>query len=283
LFDAFLNPAAFNDGGTAGPLTANQAVGSIVRGLSQQVGNELDEFVTSSVRNRSSVCRSTCRRSTSRAAKRGIPSLNSARRQFYNATLNSAVSALRELVEFGLNLKHKESLTNFIAAYGKGANAGALNPRRRSRRSAARQTSLLLNNLFMFEPAATSGLDDVDYWVGGLAERQAAFGGLLGTTFNFVFEKQLDNLQNGDRFYYLNRLDGLNLRSQIEDNTLAELARRNSDVGGVMANVFETADHNFEMATLVGTAPLNFVDGSQILDACRWDEALLRPSAQGLT
>ncbi len=55
---------------------------------------------------------------------------------------------------------------------------------------------------------ATSGLDNVDFWVGGLAERQAVFGGLLGSTFNFVFEKQLENLQDGDRFYYLQRTDG---------------------------------------------------------------------------
>src|SRR6266850_572327 len=283
LFDAFLNPAAFNDGGTAGPLTANQAVGSIVRGLSQQVGNELDEFVTSSVRNSLvGLPLDLPAINIARGRSEGIPSLNSARRQFYNATLNSAVTPYANWFEFGLNLKHKESLTNFIAAYGKGANAGALNTATTlaAKRSAA--TSLLLNNLFMFEPAATSGLDDVDYWVGGLAERQAAFGGLLGTTFNFVFEKQLDNLQNGDRFYYLNRLDGLNLRSQIEDNTLAELARRNSDVGGVMANVFETADHNFEMATLVGTAPLNFVDGSQILTLADGTKLFFDPLHRGL-
>ena len=40
-------------------------------------------------------------------------------------------------------------------------------------------------------------------------ERQAVFGGLLGATFNFVFEQQLEHLQDGDRFYYLQRLDGL--------------------------------------------------------------------------
>ena len=35
------------------------------------------------------------------------------------------------------------------------------------------------------------------------------FGGMLGSTFNFVFETQLENLQNGDRFYYLQRIAGL--------------------------------------------------------------------------
>ena len=38
-----------------------------------------------------------------------------------------------------------------------------------------------------------------------------AFGGMLGSTFNFVFEAQLENLQDGDRFYYLSRLANLNL------------------------------------------------------------------------
>ena len=38
---------------------------------------------------------------------------------------------------------------------------------------------------------ATSGLDRVDLWVGGLAETTNLFGGLLGSTFNYVFENQL--------------------------------------------------------------------------------------------
>ena len=34
------------------------------------------------------------------------------------------------------------------------------------------------------------------------------FGGMLGSTFNFVFETQLEKLQDGDRFYYLERTAG---------------------------------------------------------------------------
>ena len=65
----------------------------------------------------------------------------------------------------------------------------------------------------------TTGLDDVDFWVGGLAEKQAPFGGLLGPTFNFVFETQMEDLQDGDRFYYLSRTAGLNLLTQLEGNS----------------------------------------------------------------
>ena len=34
------------------------------------------------------------------------------------------------------------------------------------------------------------------------------FGGMLGSTFNAVFELQMENLQKGDRFYYLSRTQG---------------------------------------------------------------------------
>ena len=73
------------------------------------------------------------------------------------------------------------------------------------------------------------GLDDVDLWVGGLAEVTNLNGGLLGSTFNYVFQNTLENLQDVDRFYYLNRTPGMNLRTQLEGNSFAELIERNTD------------------------------------------------------
>ena len=69
----------------------------------------------------------------------------------------------------------------------------------------------------------TTGVDAIDLWIGGLAEKQMPFGGLLGSTFNFVFETQMENLQNGDRFYYLSRLAGLNFLTEMENNSFAKL------------------------------------------------------------
>ena len=43
--------------------------------------------------------------------------------------------------------------------------------------------------------------------MGGLAEATQPFGGMLGSTFNAVFELQMENLQEGDRFYYIDRLE----------------------------------------------------------------------------
>src|SRR5207237_5365519 len=104
----------------------------------------------------------------------------------------------------------------------------------------------------LFAPAATSGVDDIDFWPGGMAEKPAVFGGLLGSTFNCVFESQLEHLQDFDRFYYLQRTDGLNFRFSLEGNSLAELARRNTVSAVTMDNIFETADFNFSPATLDG-------------------------------
>ena len=75
------------------------------------------------------------------------------------------------------------------------------------------------------------GLDDVDLWIGGLAEAKNEFGGMLGSTFNFIFEYQMEHLQNGDRFYYLSRTQGMNLLNQLEPNTFADIVMRNSDLG----------------------------------------------------
>src|SRR5262249_59525152 len=60
---------------------------------------------------------------------------------------------------------------------------------------------------------------------------------------------QLEHLQDFDRFYYLQRTDGLNFIQSLEGNSLAELARRNSTSFGTMDIIFNTADLNFDPAT----------------------------------
>ena len=264
LFTAFLNPLEYNNGGAAGPLTAAQAAGSLIRGLSREVGNELDEFVTSSVRNTLvGLPLDLAAINIARGRSEGIPPLNEVRRQFYLATQDPTVQPYVNWFDFGLSLRHRESLVNFVAAYGTDPTITAATTVAAKR--AAATTLVNANGTFMFAPAATSGLNNIDFWVGGLAEKPSVFGGLLGSTFNYVFEKQLEDLQDGDRFYYLQRTDGLNLRFSLEGNSLAELARRNTDAGATMDNIFNTADFNFDAAELTGTAPINLGDGIQIL------------------
>ena len=90
--------------------------------------------------------------------------------------------------------------------------------------------------------------------MGGLAEQTNLFGGLLGSTFNYVFENQLTDLQNGDRFYYLARTPGMNLRTQLEGNSFAELVMRNTNAHTLKADPFATADCKFELASITWPA-----------------------------
>ena len=66
------------------------------------------------------------------------------------------------------------------------------------------------------------------------------FGGMLGSTFNFVFENQLEKLQDGDRFYYLERTAGLDFNAELENNSFAKLIMANTDATHLPGDVFST-------------------------------------------
>ena len=97
---------------------------------------------------------------------------------------------------------------------------------------------------------ARSGIDDVDLWVGGLAESNDPIGGggnLLGPTFDHVFRTTLENLQEGDRFYYLDRLAGLSLLTEVEGNTISEMFIRNTDAVDLPKDLFAVPGLTIQM------------------------------------
>jgi Ca2+-binding RTX toxin-like protein len=255
LFDAFLNPLAYDNSGT---LTHDMAAGAIMRGLSGQVGNEIDEFVTNVLRNQLvGIPLDLTAINIARGRDTNMPPLNEARAQFQAAAGgDSQLDPYTSWVDFALNLKNPASIVNFIAAYGTHA-AIAAEDSIAGKRAAAMaivfgtpqafhdgitNTSKVilgssitdrfdfLNGTGIWN-AANSGLDAVDLWMGGLAEKKMDFGGMLGSTFAAVFELQMENLQDGDRFYYLSRVQGLNLLSELEGNSLAKMVLRNTDLG----------------------------------------------------
>ncbi|MGY2746485.1 peroxidase family protein [Arthrobacter sp. UYCu723] len=311
LLHGFLNPPEYTNGGSAGELTSEEAAGSVIMGMSDQVGNELDEFVTDTLRNNLlGLPLDLPTINMTRARSEGIPRLNPLRKEIFNATNDGQLKPYVNWVDFGENLKHPESLINFVAAYGQhpsitGAgpdailgNADDVPVTLASRREAARlivNPNALAGDVAPADAAAfmnstdawantgarsTTGLDDIDLWVGGLAERTNLFGGLLGSTFNYVFEKQLTDLQNGDRLYYLARTPGMNLRAQLEGNSFSEMMMRNTNVHTLKADAFATADCKFELKKLAGT-PAGFAqDGNKVLDdpdsECSEPDLLLR-------
>lgn len=100
-----------------------------------------------------------------------------------------------------------------------------------------------------------TGLESVEFWVGGLAERIDAFGGILGSSFNYVFETQLEQLQFGDRFYYLFRNQGQQLFAALEANSFADLVQRNSDASNLPANIFAVQDPILDLDNLPNPLP----------------------------
>jgi hypothetical protein len=120
LISVFLNPPAFLDGGSAGPLNFDQAAGAIVRGLTRQAGNELDEFVTEAVRNNLlGLPLDLAAINIARGRDTGIPPLNGLRRQiFAKASASPAMEPYSSWVDYGFSLRNPESLVNFVAAYG---------------------------------------------------------------------------------------------------------------------------------------------------------------------
>ncbi|WP_437581544.1 peroxidase family protein [Sorangium sp. So ce887] len=239
LVDAFLNPLAFNNvGGQV--LTAREAAGAIFQGGTRQIANEIDEFKTEALRNRLlGLPLDLAAINLTRGRSEGIPPLNAVRRQLYEISANSSLVPYESWKDFELGLRNRESVINFIAAYGQHPTLAAATTVAEKRAAAQ---ALYADAGFMFGGAGQTGVENIDLWVGGLAEKQAPFGGLLGSTFNFVFETQLENLQNSDRFYYLERLDGLNLLVQLEGNSFAELISRNTTAAGMPADVFARPD-----------------------------------------
>ena len=98
LIAAFLNPLAFAASGTA-TVDADMAAGAIVRGMTRQVGNEIDEFVTEALRNNLlGLPLDLAAINLARGRDTGIPSLNAARARVLRGDQpGRAAQALHEL------------------------------------------------------------------------------------------------------------------------------------------------------------------------------------------
>src|SRR4029079_5662290 len=223
LIAAFLNPLAF----AVSRAAPEEETSAIVRGVTRQVGNEIDEFVTEALRNNLlGLPLDLPAINIARGRDAGIPTLNDVRAQIYEQSGESQLKPYASWADFMQYLKHPESLINFIAAYGThaaitsattmaekraaaialvlgdgndadGVTIGGVNYNDRldflnSSGTWANSNAAHAKDL---DGVTTTGLGNVDLWIGGLAEEIMPFGGMLGSTFNFIFENQLEKLQ----------------------------------------------------------------------------------------
>jgi Ca2+-binding RTX toxin-like protein/outer membrane protein OmpA-like peptidoglycan-associated protein len=285
LLDAFLNPAAFNTVG-GNQVDGAEAAGSIFMGMTKQVGNEIDEFVTDTLRtNLLGLPLDLAALNIARGRDAGLQGLNGVRRELFTSQTpgvggNESLRPYSSWMDFSFNIQHPASIVNLIAAYGLDpsiVNAASANAKRdaalklwtgNSGLTGADKIAFDNNrNDFLFSTGpwartanglTTSGLERIDLWVGGLAEAKptaSTAGGLLGSTFDHIFSEQMRVLQDGDRFYYLGRVNG-NLLTQLETNSLSKMIMRNTTAKNLPALTFDAPAAGFDMTQ----AASNFLD-----------------------
>ena len=236
-------------------------------GSINQIGNEIDEFVTGALRNNLlGLPLDLAALNIARGRDTGVAPLNLLRNEILpssnRGTDDTTLKPYASWDEFGQFLKHAgladqfrrrlrhpcQSITRRDHARRQargGARPGrrmAVDPAARPRCGFDQDAYDFMHSLGAYANDVTNplavhadwstgsitGLDTVDLWIGGLAEKQNLFGGLLGSTFNFIFENQLEAMQDGDRLYYLPRIEGMHFGTEIETNTFAELIMQNT-------------------------------------------------------
>ncbi|KRB24080.1 hypothetical protein ASD99_29460 [Mesorhizobium sp. Root695] len=239
LKEAFLSPEKYADIGPA----------AIALGMTHQQMNEVDEFITPAL-NQGLLGQPLDLAAINIARGRdvGIPTLNDFR---------EAVGLARYVSwnDFGQNMQHPTSLANFIAAYafdGDLAKAQAIlgivdgTVAVGTLGFTLEQAYGFLNGDEAVGGAGTLGFNQIDTWLGGLAEIHQP-GGLLGETFDKVFVNQIESLMDGDRFYYLFRLAGQQFAEEVGNGQFKDIVERNTGLAHLNGNIFGYADQYVDL------------------------------------
>ena len=279
LLAAFLAPMSY----------ASNTAAQVLAGTTKAVGFAIDEWVNDTLRNTLVGAKlDLAALNIARGRDTGMPSWNDTRASLFSQTGSPDLAPYANWDEVGFNLLHPEiTLKTLIMAYadkailstyGTGLTVAGTLPyagytlvdwqalqlgdtKAQPGVAAITRYADALSaaaDLAMADPVFMGGgnLDfwNIDLWAGGLAEAKV-FGGQLGSTFDAIFATQLLKLQNGDRFYYLDRLAGSNILLEIDSLLLSDLVMRNSGVKHLYADIFSAPDSTVEIAT-APTAPL---------------------------
>ncbi|MCK1379618.1 heme peroxidase, partial [Bradyrhizobium sp. 24] len=236
---AFLAPDKFADVGPS----------AIVLGMTHQQMNEVDEFVTPAL-NQGLLDQPLDLAAINIARGRdvGIPTLNEVRHTL-------GYSEYSSWNDFGQNMQHPSSLANFIAAYAFDGDMEKANTIVGivDGSVAAGTLGISLDQAYGFmngDEAAggvgTLAFNQIDTWLGGLAEVHQP-GGLLGETFDRIFVDQIEKLMDGDRFYYLYRLFGVQFGTEIVNAQLKDMVERTTGLTHLNGNIFGYADQYVDL------------------------------------
>ncbi len=275
LLQGFLNPLAYN------AATAD----NIMRGTTNAVGNLIDEWMTPVLRdNLVGLPLDLATLNIVRGRDTGTASLNVVRADLFAQTGLASLTPYANWDQFGANLVHPESLVNYIAAYAEPVlkanfatvtasaaeiaavnNNAALTPAQKTfalnaldlRAKAVAATQDITFMTSGVGTAAYDAMNSIDLWIGGLGEQKES-GGMLGSTFDFIFANQMIKLQNADRFYYLNRLAGTDMLLTIDSQLFSDLVMRNTNAQNLYADIFSVADSTIDMSKLTLVQSRNY-------------------------
>lgn len=79
-------------------------------------------------------------------------------------------------------------------------------------------------------------VDNIDLWIGGLAEDHLP-GSSLGETFSAIIVDQFERLRDGDRYWYQSQFSGSEL-AEIKSTSLADIIERNTTLTSIQDNAF---------------------------------------------
>jgi Ca2+-binding RTX toxin-like protein len=204
--------------------------------------------------------------------------------------LQQGLTAYTSWADYGNHLVHPESIVNFLAAYAFGGSAGSLD--KASMIYKLGSTGADIATLSTAEVLAYTTLgwteanavtkaktflgetstsnktfENIDAWVGGLAEKHV-FLGQLGSTFDAIFCDQMTRLMNGDRFYYFWRLQlGLpeftQLSSSVSTEQFKDVIERTTGAQHLTGDVFLMTDSHIEL----GEDPTLLANANATVDA----------------
>ena len=100
----------------------------------------------------------------------------------------------------------------------------------------ARRFSDITSNVDLQSRLASvyANVDDIDVWVGGLAEDPLP-GAMVGRLVFTILKDQFEALRDGDRFWYRRTLTQAE-RDDVENTRLADIIRRNTNIGNEIAD-----------------------------------------------
>jgi hypothetical protein len=230
LFDAFLNPAMYagDDARSGGVGGAAAIIGGELGAAHQRIDTEVVEVIRSKLLG---IPLDLYSANIERGRELGISTLNDFRRAISeDGSLLAQAGQNSNYVSVGANQ------VPTLTPYESWADFGA-----HLRGTPEEQASLLA----LFK--ATYGEDDihvndVDLFVGGLAEAPVG-ASQMGSTFTWIFQEQLDRLQEGDRFYYFNQLkDDPLLLADINSQHFSDIVARNTGLDHLHYSIFKVAE-----------------------------------------